>query len=193
MCSDQFIVMSKFEQRENIKGSWWNLRENHANSYWFFKTILLRKIAVVKLFSRFRGYWHHWKTGVGDLQCLESKEWSSNWLPQEGGFSHGFIHTILSKDLKKKCVFQGCGIGSNWNSEVDSGKRTEDPTFIEIIVTGDEIWVYAYIEEKDTVIRMTHNVLSSTNEIKSWKIQNKSDTQCIFRQWRCGSPWITAC
>ncbi|GBN25220.1 hypothetical protein AVEN_114263-1 [Araneus ventricosus] len=63
-------------------------------------------------------------------------------LAQEVGISHGSIHATLSDDLKMKRVIAVCPAAAEPGSN-----GTGDPTFLETIITGDEIWVYAYDTE----------------------------------------------
>ncbi|GBM18903.1 hypothetical protein AVEN_137273-1 [Araneus ventricosus] len=101
-------------------------------------------------------------------------------LAQEVGISHGSIDSILSDDLKMKRVSAKFVSRLLNPDQMETRlltaaecfvKSTEEPTFLETIVTDDETWVYSY--DKDAVVRMAHNVLSSTKEIMSCQIQKK--------------------
>ncbi|GBL91735.1 hypothetical protein AVEN_71374-1 [Araneus ventricosus] len=102
-------------------------------------------------------------------------------LTQEVGISHGSIHAILSDDLKMKRVsakFVPRLLNPNQmeTRQLTAAecfeKSTEDPTFLETSLQVTRP-VHLRPGDKDAVIRMAHNVLSSTKEITSCQIQKK--------------------
>jgi hypothetical protein len=76
-------------------------------------------------------------------------------LAQEMGISIGYIHAILSDDLKMRLV-SAKFVPRQPTMDQDSRmmvvgdlfeKRTQDSTFFTKIVTGDYSWVFAYDPE----------------------------------------------
>ena len=77
-------------------------------------------------------------------------------LEQEVGISHGSIHAILYDDLKMRRVSAKFVPRQLTMDQMECRmmvardlfeKSTQDPTFLKMIVTGDESWVFAYDPE----------------------------------------------
>ncbi|GBL87775.1 hypothetical protein AVEN_81373-1 [Araneus ventricosus] len=118
-------------------------------------------------------------------------------LAQEVGISHGSIHAILSYDLKMKLVSAKFVPRLLNPDQLETRqltaaqyfeKSTENPTFLEIIVTCEEPGYMLTTRRQ----RCSHQngtqrpLLGQRNHVMS--NAKKSDAHCVFRQRRCGAP-----
>lgn len=164
--------MSQFEQRANIKFMC-RLGKSASETLLALQTVYgddsLKKTAVYEWFSRFKDGQESLEDesrsgrpstsrNEGMIERVKQliradRRMTIDELAQEVGISHGSIHAILSDDLKMKRVSAKFVPRLLNPDQMETRKltaaecfekSTEDPMFLQTIVTGDETWVYAY-------------------------------------------------
>lgn len=198
--------MSQFEQRANIKFMC-RLGKSASETLLALQTVYgddsLKKTAVYEWFSRFKDGQESLEDesrsgrpstsrNEGMVERVKQliradRRMTIDELAQEMGISHGSIHAILSDDLKMKRVSAKFVPRLLNPDQMETRKlmaaecfekSTEDPMFLQTIVTGDETWVYAYDPETKMQSSEWHTS-SSPRPKKSRHVKSKTKVMLI--------------